>query len=148
MLMVLLSWSPAAWGIELFIPALETKPGETIEVPVKIDTMDNLAGIKLVMKYDKGLLTYKSAAKTQQTSSLMHVVNDKNPGVLIVVMAGARGIKGKDFAVINLTFETAKDLKGNHTTEIKITEAQLMSDKLKDHKFTIKVHPIRITTKE
>jgi hypothetical protein len=74
----------------------------------------------------------------------MHIVNDKKPGLLIVVMAGARGIKGKEFSIFTLTFEIKKGLKGNHTTEIIITEVQLMSDQLKDIKTKTTVHPITI----
>ena len=126
-----------AFGTELIIPALTAKPGNTITIPIRIDSVDNLAGIKLVIQYDKNLLTYKKADKTEHTSSLMHIVNDKNPGVLILVMAGPKGIKGKDFSIINLTFNVTSGLKGNHTTQLKITESQLMSDQLKDIKHTI-----------
>ena len=108
-------WASAASGTELYIPALTAKSGATVEVPIKIDRVDNLAGVKLVLKYEKNILTFKKAARTKQTSSLMHIVNDKKPGILIVVMAGARGIKGKDFAILSLLFDLKKGLKSNHT---------------------------------
>ena len=133
-----------AFGTELIIPALAAKSGNTITIPIRIDSVDNLAGIKLVIQYDKNLLTYKKADKTEHTSSLMHIVNDKNPGVLILVMAGPKGIKGKDFSIINLTFNVKSGLKSNHTTRLKITESQLMSDKLKDITHTIKAFPLTI----
>ncbi|MDM8525207.1 cohesin domain-containing protein [Desulfococcaceae bacterium HSG8] len=134
----------AVWGTELFIPPLKAKPGQTIEVPLKVDTVDNLAGFKVVMKYDINILTFKKAAKTKQTSSLMHIVNDKKPGTLIAVMAGARGIKGKDFSLLSLNFEVKKGLTGNHTTKIEITKVEMMSDQLKDVKCSIKSNPITI----
>jgi hypothetical protein len=133
-----------AWGTELYLPGVKGKAGESIDVPIMLDQVDNLAGVKLVMKYDPEILAFKKGAKTKHTDSLIHIVNDKKPGLLIVVMAGARGIKGKDFAVFTLTFEIKKGLKGNHTTEIKITEVQLMSDQLKDIKTKTTVHPITI----
>ena len=137
-------WASAASGTELYIPALTAKSGATVEVPIKIDQVDNLAGVKLVLKYEQDILTFKKATRTEQTSSLMHIINDKKPGVLIVVMAGARGIKGKDFAILSLVFGLKKDLKSNHTTQITITECQLMSDKLKKVSCSLKASPLII----
>ena len=86
--------TPLAHGTEIYIPPLSAASGSTVQVPVMIDEVGNLAGIKLVMRYDPALLTFKRGAKTSHTDSLMHIINSKNPGVLILVMAGARGIKG------------------------------------------------------
>jgi len=135
----------ASFGTEIQIPPLAGKPGQTIDVPIMIDHVDNLAGVKLVMTYDSKFLTYKKGVKTKETDSLMHIVNDKKPGLLIVVMAGAKGIKGKGFSILTLTFEVKEGLKGNHTTTISITEVQLMSDQLKDIDCKINVNPITIT---
>jgi len=82
-------------GTELYVPALKGKSGQNIDIPIMIDKVDNLAGVKLVLQYDPKVLTYKKAAKTEQTSSLMHIVNAKKPGLLIVFMAGPKGINGK-----------------------------------------------------
>jgi hypothetical protein len=138
-------WISLAWGAELYIPPLNGKSGQSIDIPIMIDLVENLAGVKLVMTYDPELLTFNKGAKTKQTDSLMHIVNDKKPGLLIVVMAGARGIKGKDFPLLTLTFAVKEGLKGNHATQIKITEVQLMSDKLKDIKCSTKVGPLIIS---
>ncbi len=134
-----------AWGTELSIPALKAKPGELVNIPIMIDLVDNLAGVKLVMKYDTEILTFKKAVKTNQTSSLMHIVNSKKPGTLIVVMAGAKGIKGKDFPIILLNLEVKKDLKSSIATKIEIHEVQMMTDQLKDIKCSIKVNPLAIS---
>jgi hypothetical protein len=142
--LVLVFLASSAWSTDLYIPPVKGKSGESIDVPVMLDEVDNLAGVKLVLKYDPEILAFKKGAKTKHTDSLMHIVNDKKPGLLIVVMAGARGIKGKKFSVFTLTFEIKRGLKGNHTTEIKITEVQLMSDQLKDIKTKTTVHPITI----
>ncbi len=109
-----------------------------------IDKVDNLAGVKMVLNYDPEILLFKKGTKTSQTSALMHIVNDKKPGLLILVMAGATGIKGKDFPILKLTFEIKEGLKGNHTTEIKIKEVQLMSDQLKEIETKIISNPITI----
>ena len=46
----------------------------------------------------------------------MHIINDKTPGKLIIVTAGARGIQGKGMTILTLNF----------TVVIEIPEAQLM----------------------
>lgn len=141
---ILIGLSSMSYAITVSIPGIEGKPGQKIDVSVMIDEVENLAGIKLVIKYDKSVLTYINADKTPATSSLMHVINDKNPGLLIIVMAGARGIKGKDFSLMTISFEINKDLKADQQSLIEITEAQLMSDQLKNLEYTIKSTPISI----
>ena len=133
-----------ARGAELYIPPLKGKSGQVIDVPIMIDRVDNLAGVKLVLNYDPKTLIFKKGTKTEQTDALMHIVNDKKPGLLILVMAGAKGIKGKDFPILRLTFEIREGLKGNHTTEIKIKEVQLMSDLLKEIQTKTVSNPITI----
>ena len=127
---------------ELSIPEIIGKAGQTIDIPIMLDTVDNLAGVKIAIQYDKNLLAYKSATRTKQTSSLMHIVNDKKPGILIIVMAGAKGIKGENFSIFSLKFEVNKELKQEIKTAFKITEIQLMSDQLKDIKHTVKISPV------
>jgi hypothetical protein len=134
----------SVFGAELYIPAVTARAGQSIEIPIRIDHIDNLAGVKIVMKYDPNLLIFRKASKTNHTSSLMHIVNDKKPGHLIVVMAGAKGIKGDDFSILTLFFDIKGGIKTNQTTRLKITEVQLMSDELKDLKFTININPIAI----
>jgi hypothetical protein len=144
-LFVFLSWPGSVGATEIRISPLTAHPGQTVDIPITIDEVDNLAGVKLVMSYDQEILVFKKGAKTKQTDSLMHVVNDKKPGQIIVVMAGARGIKGKNVTIFTLTFEVKGGLKGNHKVKIAITEAQLMSDQLKEIKCNIVIDPITIS---
>ncbi|MFC1886740.1 cohesin domain-containing protein [Thermodesulfobacteriota bacterium] len=133
-----------AGATEIFIPGQTGRAGQSIAVPVMVDEVDNLAGIKLVMKYNPDILIFKHAERSKQTSSLMHIANDKTPGLLIVVMAGARGVKGKNFSLLSLTFAVKRDVKSNHSTLIDITDVQLMSDQLKNIKCDVMVKPITI----
>jgi hypothetical protein len=128
----------AAVAAEIQIPPLKAAPGQPVEVPVIIDRVDNLAGMKLVIGYDKDALAYQSTAKAKEAASLIHIVNDKRPGLLIAVMAGARGIKGEHLAILTFTFEVAENIPPGTMLSFRITESQLMSDKLKevDHKTT------------
>ena len=129
-------------AVELYIPSMTAQPGQTIEIPIMIDKIDNLAGMKLVFKYDATVLTYVKGEKTKPTSPLMHVVNDKNPGTLIIVMAGARGIKGEKIPLFSLSFEACGTLTEKTSAGMKITELQLMSDTLKEVEATIKINEV------
>jgi hypothetical protein len=133
-----------ALGVELFVPPTDAKPGKTVVVPLMIDHVDNLAGIKIVLKYDAGILTFKRGFKTKYTDELMHVINDKTPGVLIIVMAGARGIKGTNIPLFRLTFLVDENISDSITTRMEISETQLMSDKLKVIECDVRIEPVSI----
>lgn len=124
--------APEARGTEIRIPDLKGKAGQEIRVPLVIDQAANLAGVKLILLYDKEILTFREGTRSQQTQSLMHIINDKTPGKLIVVMAGARGVQGKEMTILTLTFVVRKGLTGGHTTVIESPEVQLMGDDLKE----------------
>lgn len=134
-------------GVELSFPNLKAHPENTLEIPLMIDSVDNLAGVRLVIRYDAKILTYHHAKRTPQASGMMHIVNDKKPGTLILVMASARGIKGKHFSIITLTFQVGKQSKGQHTTGLKIIESQLMSDQLKSIEHTVRTNKLSIVSR-
>ena len=136
-----------AGAVQVYIPPLTVTAGQTVRIPVKVDQVDNLAGFKLVLHYDPQLLKYKGAAKTSHTAPLMHIVNDRKPGVLIVVMAGARGIQGRDMVLFTMTFEVPESVSVQTRTRLEITEVQLMSDTLKELKGDVQVDPLVIEPK-
>jgi len=140
-LFILLSAAIAnqATAAEIRIPPLKAAPGHQIEVPVIIDGVDNLAGMKIVFGYDPKALTYQSSVKAEEAASLIHIVNDKRPGLLIAVMAGAVGIKAENLAILTFTFKVSPSASPGTSIFFRITESQLMSDKLKDldHRITI-----------
>lgn len=130
--LLFLCGAASAWATELQIPPLKAKAGQEIRVPLVIDQIGNLAGVKLVLHYDKELLTFREGNKSPATQSLMHIINDKTPGKLIIVMAGARGIQGKGITIMTLDFTVKKGLDGSPTAMIEIPEVQLMGDDLKE----------------
>ncbi|MGE0082895.1 MAG: cohesin domain-containing protein [Desulfococcaceae bacterium] len=138
----------AAWGTEIIIPAAEARAGQSVRIPIMIDKTDNLAGVKLSITFDNHLLTFRKADKTEYTSSLMHIVNDKNPGVLIIVMAGAKGVKGENFPIFFMEFTVSSDIKEKKTAKIEVKESQLMSDTLKDAEHKVSVHPLTLLPAE
>jgi len=119
------------YATELIIPSMKITSGSEIVIPVLIDDIENMAGIKLSLEYDKQLLTYQKGEKTPITSSLMHIINDKKPGKLIIVMAGARGVKVKNEPIIKLFFK-ANTVTSETKTNFTVNEIQLMSDQLKE----------------
>ena len=78
----------------------------------------------------------------------MHIVNDKKPGILIIVMAGARGIKGENFPIFTLFFQISSKVTGRTESKLKITESQLMSDKLKNIEHDLNINPVIIVPDE
>ena len=133
-------------AVEVSTPAATITSGETLSVPVMIDAVDNLAGIKLVIVYDAQILEFQKAIKGQKAGSLMHVVNSKIPGRVVVVMAGARGIKGENFPIVTLNFLAKPCSQNSCPSNLKISEAELMSDKLKDIEFSIKSQPVIVAS--
>lgn len=121
-----------ACAVEIRVPATRASAGHSVKVPVVIDRIDNLAGMKLVVRYDKEAMTYRSTEKAAQANTLIHIVNDKRPGTLIVVMAGAQGIKGENLQILTFTFDVGADVKVGAALPVNIVESQLMSDRLKD----------------
>ena len=133
---------------ELFIPEINAQAGQRIEIPIMIDTVDKLAGIKIVLQYDSDLLKYIDAARTSHTASLIHIVNDKIPGRLIIVMAGAKGIKEGQFSIFTIFFDISASIDKKLMTKIQITKAELVSDQLKNIEYTVKTVPMGILPRQ
>ena len=125
-------------GVELYIPELKDVEASRLDIPLKLDQAQNLAGIKLVLAYNKNALEFKKASKTEHSSSLMHIVNSKKPGRLIIVMAGAMGINGHDVTLLTIRFRLKQKVTADLNTLIKITTAELMDAKLKSVKVKIR----------
>jgi hypothetical protein len=119
-----------AFGAELNVPVVSGSQGDIVKLPVIIDKVDNLAGIKLSLSYDKNTLKFIKAEKTTYTANMLHVVNDKVPGRLIIVMAAARGFTGENAPLVEMSFELLKDVKKEDNVIVQIIEAELMNDKL------------------
>jgi hypothetical protein len=119
-----------AFGADLHVSAVAGKQGTVVKLAVSVDKVDNLAGIKLSLAYNKDVLKFVKAEKTSYTANMLHVVNDKVPGRLIIVMAAARGFAGEKAPLVEMSFELLQDVKEEDKVRVQITEAELMSDKL------------------
>lgn len=117
-------------GAELTAQKIEKKETNTVEI--KISTVDatDLAGIKVVLHYDLKKLQYKNLAKSKDTKAMMHVVNDKNPGILIIVMASATGQKTANFDLFSISFDKLAEPDKQIPLEIEVKNVEMMSASL------------------
>ena len=130
-------------ALEISIPPTAITAGETTKIHLNIDKASNLAGVRLILSYNSTELSYAGALITPQTAQMMYVVNERKPGELIIVMAGAQGVSGDNFSILDLSFK-AKQLKSKIMSQIVINDAQLMSGQFKDLPHTLKTYPVTI----
>lgn len=105
---------------------------KTVLVELFLDKVELLAGMKVVMSYEKNVLQYKSMEKSASTQSLMSIANDKVHGKLIVVMAGAKGISGTNLPLMKLNFVSNHPVLTLDKINFSINSAEFMSEKLKN----------------
>jgi hypothetical protein len=129
---------------QLIFPEITVLPGKEFKLPIMLDNVPNLAGIKLALTYDKNVLTYTKSEKTKTTASLMHIVNDKNPGKLVIVMAGARGVSVNKQSVMDLYFKVNTQVPKAIDMTFKIIDIQLMSDTLKELAYEFNISPVHV----
>ena len=134
----LLIGAPLSHGAELYTAPARMNNGSLINIPIIIDQVNGLAGLKLVITYDKDVLKFKEGQKTPISQSLMHIINDQKPGRLVIVLAGARGVSGKNISFINLTFNVEKPFKNPGSTKLEIPEVQLMTEQLQEIPCTVR----------
>ncbi|MBF0450402.1 MAG: hypothetical protein HQK75_06850 [Candidatus Magnetomorum sp.] len=129
---------------QLIFPEISVTSEQEFKCPIILDQVPNLAGIKLALTYDKNVLTYVKSEKTKITASLMHIVNDKHPGKLVIVMAGARGVPVMNQSVMDLYFKVNKTIPKAFDTQFKVIDIQLMSDSLKELAYETHLSPVHI----
>jgi hypothetical protein len=119
----------------VFMPDITVKIGQPVILPVNINKVEKLAGIKLVIGYDANFLGYVESKKTDVSKSFMHVVNDKKPGELIVVMASAKGLTAEKATILNIAFSLKNTIDKKVTSIIRVSEGELMDENLKKIEF-------------
>ena len=130
-LFIFLAVIPAR-AAEVTVGSAKGKAGSEIQLPLSFDKTDNMAGVKIVLTYNQDMLEFLKAEKTESSQGLMHIVNSTVPGRIVLVMAGATGIKGENLVFCNLYFRIKKKLTPALQTQIRIVEAEAKSDQLKN----------------
>lgn len=123
--------SSSAVAASLQIAPVVIPGGQSFALPVNIDKVNKLAGIKVVLEYDSTCLIYEKTEKSEKTSQMMQVVNDREPGKLVVVMAAAKGISGKALGVFSVYFTSPPGIREKIITKIRVSEVELVDDELK-----------------
>ena len=131
-----------AHALTLSTPYTQVSSGESFQIPIKIDEVENLAGLRLVVKYDADMLEYEQSIQAKAVESLMHISNNKRPGLVIIVMAGAKGIKGKNCPLLWIQFKAKPDLKKKHELKLEVANLQLMNEQLRDLKAETQMNSI------
>lgn len=101
------------------------------KISLVISRAEKLAGVKVTVSYDKELLFFAGATKSAATSAFLHVVNDKTPGKIIMVMASAKGISGDNVVLLQMEFTKTAKAVGSQP-KLAVTELQLMDENLKE----------------
>ena len=130
-LLALLAFAAPTQAARLNFSPEKAETGEKLSLI--IDHAEKIAGMKVVIDYDKNLLSFVKASKAKATSSFMHVVNDKKPGKLIIVMASAKGVSGDNLALVHLEFKKISQGEPK-ASKISVTQIQLMDENLKEIK--------------
>jgi hypothetical protein len=115
--------------------------GDKVRLKLVLNDVPNLAGLKVVLGYDADLMEYVGFRKAPVADTLMHMVNPKQKGRVIVVMAGAQGIALDNEPVMEVILQL-KELSGQDipaTTKVRILEVEAMADTLE---------PIHVQTRD
>ncbi len=116
-------------------------PANPLRLSLVIDRAEKIAGMKIVIAFDKESLALKQADKSKETSSFLHVVNDKVPGQIIFVMASARGISGENIPLCHFEFQILENAQ-QHDSKISVTNIQIMTEDLTDIKGNFPVYSL------
>lgn len=117
-----------------FIQNIENADGA---FTLRVSEVEKLAGLKISVTYPNQLMKYSESTRSLETSSFMHLVNDKNPGQLIIVMASAKGISGENVPLLELRFNV-KNLHNFSQLFVTPNQCQLMDELLNEIKCTTK----------
>lgn len=136
-LLTLLTLSPLALAAELSL-TLNSASTSPYYYSMKVDQIRKLAGLKVIITHDKKNFQFVTAQKSKATNSFIHIANDKKEGQVIVVMAGAKGISGKDVELMTLEYKTVNQDAANKKPVLEITQCQLMGEDLKEISCSLK----------
>jgi hypothetical protein len=94
---------PCLAGSSLILPVQREE--NRIEATLMVEQAERIAGIKAVFTYDERSLRFTEARKSEATASFLHVINDRTPGRLVIVLASATGISGERVGLCHLVFD-------------------------------------------
>lgn len=130
-LFILLLYILPANSAEIIVtPGIQIEGPEVRSLVFSVHAAPKLAGVKLVLEFNPSEYTYTTLRKTKATQNMMHVVNDKHPGKLIVVMASATGQSASNVDLFTLAFTSQGTPPKSAGLALKVTKVELMSSDL------------------
>ncbi len=135
----ILAMSASAGAAELRIEDAKIFPNGSVQVPVVIQNVDDLCGLKMVVWYDQDRLKFSKFIKASEVRSFLHMVNDKVAGILVVSMAGAKGVGAEMLPICTLKFELKPTTGRQKITPFLVRESRLIGEALEEiaHEVTI-----------
>lgn len=133
----------SAEAATLSIPKIQGKKGEMVSVPVEIKEAKGIAGLKFTFVYPKDILSYKNYKVSPLIKDKQVLLNSREPGQLILVMAGAEGIKEKEGILVTFDFDViVSDVIASKESNIRpvvlgIEKVEILDEKIKPVPFTI-----------
>lgn len=131
---------------EIFIPEMAVNAGARVKVPIAVTKLDDIAGIRLRVRYDPGAVRFLSGVSGIR--SFIDVINNKKAGELLVVMAGPKGVTTGQRKIYHLAFEMNDSAKKENMPPFYITDAEMMNSKLKQVPCIVKIKDISVLPHE
>lgn len=114
-------------------PKITADLENSIAIAMLVSGVDNLAGLQAVISYDPQVLRYDKEHTPSRARSFLHLVNARTPGILRVVMAGAKGIPFDNQEIIRFFFHSVPPASSMkiRSTPVKIRTIRMLNDQLK-----------------
>ncbi len=110
------------------LPTVDAKAGETVTVPVNLDTAAGLASVQLKLAYSATDLQLVAVRQGSLTLDFGWVVTDNKPGLLTVDMSRLNALTGGTGSLLELDFRVAPTAVG--TLALDLQWAQLNETRL------------------
>lgn len=136
-----------ALATDLIVTSATATPGQQISLQVLLQPGSHVAGLKMTIGYDADVMTFVRADKLADANGMMYVVNDRQPGKLIVVMAGAKGVETPKVALLDLVFQIRQPIHNDMNTHVHLMDVEAKSDQLKSVPLQLRSGDVHIRSK-
>lgn len=107
----------ASQPVQVKLLERESPPGSHFEIPVTVSNAEGLAGVELVLRYDKEFLDFIAARATSLTNGFI-LSSSVQPGRVVISMASATGLTDSKGTLLELKFRVRSTAALGATTEI------------------------------
>jgi len=118
--------SPSEYTLRL--PTMNVMPGDTITVPLEISNAYGLAGLKVIINYDPGILTFIDASTTDLTKNCTSKASLTQEGVLSISLAQDTKMSGGSGSILDIRFQVPANAAPGAVGRLKISEVSLSGE--------------------